>query len=1064
MSHSWSVAIVFGLLLVSPAHGDGPTPSIKVDADLLLKGGTLIDGTGAPGQKADVALKGDRIVAIGQIDAPEAEVIDVGGKIIAPGFIDLHSHSDGGIVEADRRSNLNFLRQGVTTVVTGNCGGGALDVGAYFGSIDKNGAGTNVIHLIPHGALRSSVMGKADREPTDAELGKMKAMVETRMQEGAWGISTGLIYVPSRYGKIPELVELSKVVARHGGLYASHIRNEGTGLLNSIEEALAIGEQAKIPIHISHLKASGKASWGLTAKACDLIREARKEGRAVSADQYPYVASSTSLGAMVVPHWALQGSAKDFARLADDSESGPKLRREIESNLATRNGGSSIRIARYKPKPSRVGRDLAAIAKDEGTTALEVILDIQRHGGAQAISFGMNEDDVRQVMKEEFVATASDGSTHVPTGTDSIHPRAYGTFPRKFRYALDDHVLSIEQAVRSCSGLPAEILQLPDRGLVRRGYIADLVVFDPNTFRDAATFDNPTQYAPGVDYLFVNGIAAIKRGERTDTLSGRALRLNQDGPPDQILKVSRIWTGDEGHPWAEAVAMRGGEIVAVGSSKEIEALKGPNTWVIEHANAFAMPGLIDAHGHLTDLGASTEEIDLRGVKSQEEVARQVKEWIANHPGEGWVTGQNWDQSLWPGGKFPSSKVLDEVAPNRPVWLTRVDGHAGWANSEALRRAKLTRESQAPADGQILRDAKDQPTGVIIDGAMGLVSRHLPAPTRADLARQILAGQKLVLEAGLTGVHDAGVSPLKAEVYRELDRAGALKLRVYGMASVGDSRLESFAAEPPKPAKSSDRFMFRSIKLFMDGAMGSRGALLFEEYQDDPGNKGLQLIDQELLTRATEAALRSGWQIATHAIGDRANEQVLDAYEQALNRVSEAKDARLRVEHAQVVRPTEVERFARLGVIASMQPSHAIDDMRWTEARLGAERTKGAYAWRWFLDRKVPLAFGSDFPVEVVNPFYGIYAAVTRQDENAQPAEGWLPEQRLSLEETLRAFTTGSAFASFDEERLGQIRPGLRADLTVVDRDLFQVKPLELLKTKVLMTLIDGEVVYKAPAK
>ena len=269
-----------------------------------------------------------------------------------------------------------------------------------------------------------------------------------------------------------------------------------------------------------------------------------------------------------------------------------------------------------------------------------------------------------------------------------------------------------------------------------------------------------------------------------------------------------------------------------------------------------------------------------------------------------------------------------------------------------------------------------------------------------------------------------------------------------------------AGQPPLPHKPNARFEMRAVKFFADGAMGSRGGLLFEPYSDDPGNKGLLLMAPDRLEAATTEALKHGWQVATHAIGDRANALVLDAYAAARKAVPEAKDPRLRIEHAQVVRKADVSRFADLGVIASMQPSHASDDMRWADARLGPGRVDGAYAWRWFLDANVRLAFGSDFPVEVVNPFYGIYAAITREDEGGQPPGGWHPDQRLSLEETLRAFTTGSAYAAFAEDRLGVVKTGMRADLTVVDRDLFRANPKEILETKVLMTVVDGDVVYE----
>jgi predicted amidohydrolase YtcJ len=530
-------------------------------------------------------------------------------------------------------------------------------------------------------------------------------------------------------------------------------------------------------------------------------------------------------------------------------------------------------------------------------------------------------------------------------------------------------------------------------------------------------------------------------------------------PADLIVRAGRIWTGDPHHPWAEAIAARKGMIVAVGSADEVSKLKGPATRVIERPTAFAMPGLIDAHGHISSLGSSLEEIDLRGVSSLAEVARRVKERIEENPENTLVIGRNWDQSLWPGEKFPTAAVLDSVSSGHPVWMTRVDGHAGWANTEAMRRAGINASTKAPSDGQILRDESGKPTGVFIDGAMGLVAGIIPPQVESFLKPQILKAQEVILRNGLTCVHDAGLSRLEIEAFRELDREGKLAIRVYGMASPPSGKEIEYVSNPPDKPKAGAHFELRAIKLFIDGAMGSRGALLFEPYDDDPMNSGLRLIDPRVLTVTTTTALRNGWQVATHAIGDKANALVLDAYAKALKAVPEARDPRLRIEHAQVVRKSDVGRFAALGVIASMQPSHASDDMRWAEARVGPDRVNGAYAWRWFLDAKVPMAFGSDFPVEIVNPFWGIYAALTRRDANDQPSGGWHPEHRLTVEETLRAFTAGAAYAGFAEERLGKLAPGFRADLTLVDRDPFRLTPREVLDSKVIMTIIDGKIVH-----
>jgi predicted amidohydrolase YtcJ len=539
-------------------------------------------------------------------------------------------------------------------------------------------------------------------------------------------------------------------------------------------------------------------------------------------------------------------------------------------------------------------------------------------------------------------------------------------------------------------------------------------------------------------------------------------RAFDEVPADLILEVGRIWTGDPGRPWAEALAARSGEIVAVGSVQSVEEFLGPRTRVVKLPGAFATPGLVDAHAHLVELGASLEEVDLRGASSVDEVARRVKARIEAEPGDGWIFGAHWDQSLWPGGVFPTSAPIDKVAPDRPVWLRRVDGHAGWANAEAMRRAKVSDDSEAPPDGQIVRDGEGRPTGIFIDGAMALIHSAMPGGSKANIARRILAAQSIILRAGLTGIHDAGVDPdAEAEAYRGLDRDGKLRLRVYAMARVGSGREVDFVSQAPPRTRPGDRFSMRAIKLFVDGAMGSRGALLFEPYADDPGHKGLLLIDPKVLEATATEALRHGWQVCTHAIGDRGNALVLDAYEKARRAVPESRDPRFRIEHAQHVRKEDVARFAGSGTIASMQPSHCSDEIRWADARLGPGRSQGAYAWRWFADARVTLTFGSDFPVAIVDPLYGLYAAVTRRQPDGQPPGGWHPDQRLTLDEALRAFTIGPAFASFSEGRLGMLKVGYRADITVVDCDLFQVPPDDLLKVKVRMTIVEGEPVYES---
>ncbi len=493
--------------------------ALQGDADVLLKNARIVDGTGAKAVEGDLAIRGDAIVAVGKWEGGAAKTLDATGLVVAPGFIDLHSHSDGSIVSPEARENSNFTTQGCTTIVTGNCGGGTVDVAKMFASLEKNGAGTNVIHLLPHGAIRSRVFGSQRRPPTEAELAKMKALVEQGMRDGAWGMSTGLIYVPGTYAETDEIVALAKVVHGFGGLYASHIRSEAKDLLEAVREAVDIGERSGCPVQISHLKCSTKEAWGKMEEACALIEAARARGLKVTADQYPYTASSTSLAAYTVPSWALEGGG--LVKRLDDPQDGPRIRQAIRESFEKRDGPDKIMIAQFAKNADYNGRTLKELAGDGDP--VDVVVDILKAGGAQAIGFTMREEDLLFAMKKDWVATASDGSARRPSAHP--HPRNFGTFPRKIGlYALEREAIGLEFAVRSASGLPADILGLKDRGYLKAGLKADLVVFDPELFRDRATFEKPLQYATGVRWLFVNGVAVIADGKKTDKLPGRPLR------------------------------------------------------------------------------------------------------------------------------------------------------------------------------------------------------------------------------------------------------------------------------------------------------------------------------------------------------------------------------------------------------------------------------------------------------------------------------------------------------------------------------------------------------------
>ncbi len=515
-----TVALVVIVALMIPSQAPGQHAEERFDTVLL--GGTIHRGDGSDPFVGHVAIRDGKIAAILTDTLPAGDIeIDCAGLVIAPGFIDLHNHSDQPILKRDTRLNANFLIQGCTTIVTGNCGGGHVDVGTYLASIDKEGAGTHVAHLLPQGSLRRAVMGSSRRDATEQELAKMIELAEQAMADGAFGMSTGLIYVPGTFTKTEELVEIARVVARHGGIYASHIRNEGPALLESIEEAIGIGREAGLPVHISHLKASGKANWGSLRLAIDRVEQARNSGLTVTADQYPYAASSTSLEATLFPAWAREGGGNDFRRRLLAEDSGPRIRDEVAAKLAL---SSRIQLVSCSFNPLWVGRSLDDAAAMEGIETIELVMRIQQNGGASVINFGISEDDMRLAMPVSWVATASDGGAKVPNSSRP-HPRSFGTFPRKIgRYAVNQEVMSMADAIRSCTALPAEIIGLSDRGRIETEWVADLAIFDPSTFIDQATFDSPYLPPTGMRHVLVSGQLAVYEGQLTGVLAGQSLR------------------------------------------------------------------------------------------------------------------------------------------------------------------------------------------------------------------------------------------------------------------------------------------------------------------------------------------------------------------------------------------------------------------------------------------------------------------------------------------------------------------------------------------------------------
>lgn len=536
----------------------------------------------------------------------------------------------------------------------------------------------------------------------------------------------------------------------------------------------------------------------------------------------------------------------------------------------------------------------------------------------------------------------------------------------------------------------------------------------------------------------------------------------QSGTPraaELIVTNARIYTVDVSRPLAEAMAIAGGKILFVGSNRGARVFAGPSTKTVDLEGKTVIPGMVDAHAHLLGLGIALQTVDLVGTKSLAEIVAKVAARAREVPAGTWVTGRGWDQNDWADTRFPSHEALSRAVPDHPVYLTRVDGHAALVNAKAMTAADLTADAKDPSGGRIERTPGGRmPSGVLVDRAMGLVGGVIPPLTREQTREAVLAAIKEANRWGLVGVHDAGVGRSTIDVYEELAREGRYDLRNYVMISSDDSTLSHYFGRGPQSALYDGRVWIRSIKISADGALGSRGAALLAPYTDEPGHSGLILTPGERVQDVATRALRSGFQLNVHAIGDRGNRVVLDAFETALAAVP-AADHRFRVEHAQILDPADIPRFAKLDVIPSMQASHQTSDMYWAGKRLGTRRLLGAYAWRSLLNTGVIIPNGSDFPVEMVNPLISFHAAVTRQDAKNWPAGGWYPAQKMTREEALKSMTIWPAVAAFQDSVMGSLTPGKWADFVVLDRDIMKMPVTAILGTKVVGTWLGGREVW-----
>jgi predicted amidohydrolase YtcJ len=527
------------------------------------------------------------------------------------------------------------------------------------------------------------------------------------------------------------------------------------------------------------------------------------------------------------------------------------------------------------------------------------------------------------------------------------------------------------------------------------------------------------------------------------------------------LVNARIHTGEAGWPVRAALVWDAeGKIVHVAEDAAELAKQYPGITLVDGGGRDVVPGLIDAHAHLMNLGFALLRADLVDAASKEEVIARLKAFEATLPKGAWLLGRGWDQNDWPGKQFPTAADLDAAFPERPVWLERVDGHAGWANSAAMRAAKRDLGGDwQPEGGRILRE-DGRATGVFIDTASALIDAAVPVPDDALREQALERALAAAVQHGLTGVHDMGVSLADLHLMRRFAEADRLPLRIRAYADGDSASLAALCRAGRSYEHPKGRLAMRGVKFYVDGALGSRGAALLEDYSDEPGHRGLLVTEPGAYAAAVAKARECGVQPASHAIGDRGNRIVLDTYEKTLGGAA-GTDHRWRVEHAQVVAPSDIPRFATLKLIASMQPTHATSDMPWAEARVGKARLEGAYAWQRFRAAGVPLALGSDFPVESVDPRLGLYSSVTRADLKGLPAGGWLPDQKLTPQQALAGFTADAAYATFDENTLGKLAPGYRADFVILGGNPLTIAPAQLPKLEVVSTWVDGKPVYQS---
>lgn len=537
--------------------------------------------------------------------------------------------------------------------------------------------------------------------------------------------------------------------------------------------------------------------------------------------------------------------------------------------------------------------------------------------------------------------------------------------------------------------------------------------------------------------------------------------ITSNACPDMIFVNANVYTPSNAKNSLnrfEAFSVKDGKFKETGQSKQIMERKCLSTKIVDLGGSTVLPGFIDSHAHILSTGLEEKILNLKGIQSPEEIANMVKEATNSVPSGKWITGRGWDQNLWSKKEFPSKEILDKVAPFNPVMLERVDGHAIWVNSKALEIAKITKETKDIEGGKIIRFPDGQPAGILLDNAISIIERVIPKPSPEEKKDDILRGVNKFLSYGITMVHDAGVDEETIKILKELVSGGKFQIRVYAMFLWNGEESKKFIQKSPV-SNFNNKLWIKGVKFFLDGALGSRGAFLIQPYSDDPLNYGILTMKEKDFSEAVRFMVEKGYQPCVHAIGDGAVKIAVRVYKK-LEEIFPSKDVRPRIEHLQVISPDDLQQIGNSRIIASMQPIHCTSDMYWAEQRLGSKRAEFAYAWRKIIDSGLIIAAGSDSPVESPNPLLGIFSAITRQDLKGYPEGGWYSQNKMTLSEAIITYTINGAKASFTENILGSIEPGKFADFVVLDKNIFEIPYSEIPSTRVLMTWVGGEMVYK----